>query len=410
MKKSILSLAAVMIASLTYGQNMAVYKAEEQFNEGKVAEAAATIEPALTNPKTKKLAFAYNLAGKIQGTLLTKEVTKAAAKEPLDTVLFLNSLNKAVEYFTKSDQIERAPDEKGKVKEKLEYHAENKKQVHDMLAYYAYAGQFENQRGNKKGAYEAFEKYLQMPKNSVFTKHETDSIYKAGAETYNRVGYFAAMLAFEMKDYDGVLKNVDFAIADKASMNDGYMMKLQSYLAKKDTASWLKTSLEAVAAIDDNPNYCNNLLYYYTSKNLNDEAKAMADELVAKAPNNKMAYYARGCVNMNTFKNYTEARKDFDKAIELDGNFIEALYNKGVSYVNELISLNLNTDTKAKDYKQTLEKAHSYYSEARPYLEKVRELAPNKPKLWAENLRNVYFNLDLKDKAQEMEAIIDQNK
>ena len=136
----------------------------------------------------------------------------------------------------------------------------------------------------------------------------------------------------------------------------------------------------------------------------------MADELVAKAPNNKMAYYARGCVNMNTFKNYTEARKDFDKAIELDGNFIEALYNKGVSYVNELISLNLNTDTKAKDYKQTSEKAHSYYSEARPYLEKVRELAPNKPKLWAENLRNVYFNLDLKDKAQEMEAIIDQNK
>ncbi len=408
MKKSILSLVTIMIASLSYAQNMAVYKAEEQFKEGKYAEAEKTILPALTNPKTKKLAFAYNLAGKIEGTLLNAEIQKAAAKQPLDTVLFINSLDKAVEFFTKSDEYERTPDAKGKVSDKLEYYAENKKQLRDMISYYAYAGQFENQRGNKKGAYEAFEKYLHMPKNRVFTKAETDSIYKAGEETFNRVGYFAAMLAFEMKDYDGVLKNVDFAIAEKSSRNDGYMMKLAAYLAKKDTASWVKTSREAVASIDDNPTYCNNLLYYYTSKNLKEEAKAMADELVQKAPNNKMAYYARGCVNMNTFKKFAEARQDFDKAIALDANFVEAIYNKGVSYVNELISLNLNTDTKSKDYKQTLEKARAYYSAARPLFEKVRELVPDKKELWAENLRNIYYNLDLKDKAKEMENIIGQ--
>ncbi|HCE47940.1 MAG TPA: hypothetical protein DEQ84_04665, partial [Prevotellaceae bacterium] len=69
---------------------MAVYKAEEQFKEGKYAEAEKTILPALTNPKTKKLAFAYNLAGKIEGTLLNAEIQKAAAKQPLDTVLFIN--------------------------------------------------------------------------------------------------------------------------------------------------------------------------------------------------------------------------------------------------------------------------------------------------------------------------------
>ena len=183
-------------------------------------------------------------------------------------------------------------------------------------------------------------------------------------------------------------------------------MKLASHLAKKDTASWVKTSREAVAAIDNNPVYCNNLLFYYNSKKLNNEAKAMADELVQKAPNNKMAYYARGCVNMNTFKKYAEARQDFDKAIELDENFVEAIYNKGVSFVNELISLNLNTDTKSKDYQKTLEKARGYYSQAKPLFEKVQMLVPNKKELWAENLRSIYFNLDMKEKAKEMEDII----
>ena len=119
-----------------------------------------------------------------------------------------------------------------------------------------------------------------------------------------------------------------------------------------------------------------------------------------------MAWYARGCVSMNTSKKFADARADFDKAIELDPNFIDAIYNKGVSYVNELISLNLNTDTKSKDYKQTLEKAHQYYGQAQPLFEKVRQLAPEKPELWAENLRMVYFNLDKQDLAKEMEQVV----
>jgi tetratricopeptide (TPR) repeat protein len=132
----------------------------------------------------------------------------------------------------------------------------------------------------------------------------------------------------------------------------------------------------------------------------------MADQLVQTAPKNKMSWYARGCVNMNTFKKYAEAREDFDKAIALDENFVEALYNKGVSYVNELISLHLTTDTKSKDYQKTLEQARTYYKEAQPLFEKVRELAPSRKDLWAENLRSIYYNLDMKDKAKEMETIL----
>jgi hypothetical protein len=406
MKKIIFSLVVMMTATLAFGQNSAIYKAEELLNENEIQKAQAAILPALTSDKTTHKAWAFNMAGNIESRILQKEIEKAAAKQKCDTTLFINSLNNAVKYFTESDKYDMAPNDKGKVKS--EYHANNLKMVRQMVSYYAYAGQFENERGNKKGAYKAFEQYIQMPKNPVFTKAQTDSFYKKDAEIFNKIGYYASILAFESKDYDGVLKNVDFAIADSASRNDGYMMKLSSLLAKKDTANWVVASRAAAAAVDDNPVYCNNLLFYYTMKHLDNEAKVMADQLVQTAPKNKMAWYAHGCVNMNTFKKYADARQDFDKAIALDDNFVEAIYNKGVSFVNELISLHLTTDTKSKEYNKTLEQAKTYYKQAQPLFEKVRQLAPDRKDLWAENLRSIYFNLDMKDKAKEMETILNQ--
>ena len=405
MKNKILSFAVLIFATATsFAQNSAIYKAEELMNDEELIKAQSVITPALTNPKTKLLGYAYNVAGNIECRLLQPEILKAADHQALDTTLFVNSLNAAAKYFIESDKIYKAmPKHNAEAKEKM---ADNKNMMRQILSYFAYAGQFENQRGNKKGAYESFEKFIALPQCPIFTEEETKAIYDKDRELYNRIGYYATLLANEMKDYDGILKNVDFAIANPESRNDGYILKLQAYLEKQDTASWVKTARQAIEDGTDNATFCNNLLYYYNSHNLKDEAKAMADELVQKAPNSKMAWYARGCVSMNTFKKFDDARADFDKAIELDPNFIDAIYNKGVSYVNELISLNLNTDTKSKDYKQTLEKAHQYYGQAQPLFEKVRQLAPEKPELWAENLRMVYFNLDKQDLAKEMEQVV----
>ena len=392
-------------------QIMSVYKAEEQFNEGEIEKAHTTITPALTElknkekPKVKDLAYAYNLAGKIESRMLQPEIERAARKEPLDTLRFLDALENAVNYFTESDNYDMTPDKKGKVKP--QYHEENKKMIGQMLEYYAYAGQFCNQMGDRDGAYNAFLKYLDMPKNPVFTKEETDSIYANNQGMYNKVGYFAAMLAYEKKDYDNVLKFADYALADSSSMSDGYMMKLTAHLQKQDTAAWVETSREAIARVTDNPNFCQNLLYYYNTKGDTVAAKELGDELVKTAPNNKIAWYARGCVRMETLHDYAAAREDFDKAIALDEFFMEAILNKGVSYVNELISLDLNTDVNSAEYKQTLETAHSYYQKAMPLFEQVKNLAPDRPNLWANQLRNIYYNLEMEDKAKEMEAIVE---
>ena len=86
----------------------------------------------------------------------------------------------------------------------------------------------------------------------------------------------------------------------------------------------------------------------------------------------------------------------------------EAQYNMGISYVNELVANKdkFTTNTKDPNYKKDLEAAKEYYRKALPYLEKTRELAPDQPKVWGLALKNVYYNLEMKDKEKEIDGVL----
>ncbi|MBQ8098802.1 MAG: hypothetical protein IJ244_04695 [Bacteroidaceae bacterium] len=434
MKKIMFSLSAVlMTATAAFAQNSKVYKAADLLDEAeqdvetrdaKYAEALNNLTEAFQNPKTKKLAFAYHLAGEVESRKVNVELEKMKVGKA-DTSKFITCFEKAIEYFTKSNEVDQTPNDKGKVKveclnkfrelggtgnQTYREYSGNKKRIIDMLKYNGQVASFMLARKDQDGALKYLIKDLEMPTHPVFTKAETDSIYKADAAHYNQIGYFVAMLYNDKKDYDNILKYVDYAIKSDKSRSDGYLMKTGALLAKGDTAQWVETCKKAIEDMPENVNYCEKLLTYYAQKKLEAEATAMAKDLVQKDPESKVAWYASGSVNLNQFKKYAEARADFDKALEKDPNFVEALYNKGVSYVNELISLNLTTDTSSKDYQKTLDTAKEYYGKALPLFEKVRELAPSKMEYWAENLRSCYYNLDMKDKAKEMEDLIAASK
>ena len=63
--------------------------------------------------------------------------------------------------------------------------------------------------------------------------------------------------------------------------------------------------------------------------------------------------------------------------------------------------------SKEKDaYMKELNEIRDYYSKAQPYLEHVRSLKPDEIKLWGPGLSMTYANLGLKDKANEVDALI----
>lgn len=403
--RKILFTMGFMLSGFTIAnaQNSLISKAETLLGEDKVAEAAETLAPALTSGLTKNLAGAYNLAGNIHSRYVDTEIRKAAANQPLDTALFISSLNKAIEYFNKSHELDVKPDAKGRVKSK--YAVNNKKMVAQMLPYFQYAGVFQNANKDLKGAYDSFTKFVEMPKSPVFSSAETDSIYKADEKNYKKMAYYASMLAYQMKDWNKVLANVDRALTEAEFANDGYMMKLAALLQLGDTAKWVESSKEAIKHVTNNTAYTQNLLYYYNQKHQKKESLETANEIVETSPNNKIAWYARGCILLND-NQYANSRTAFQKALELDPQFWEASLNLGVSYINEIVSMR---DQLRLDNKEDREKVLGFYRQALPHFEKVRELAPKEVKIWGPNLKNVYYNLGEKEKEKEVDALLGAN-
>ena len=101
MKKLVL-FAVLFSSTVSFAQNSLIGRAQMKLDENKEDEALELIERALTSGKTKNMAGAYNMAGNVYGRILNAEILKASQNQPCDTGKFVSSLNKSLDYFTKS--------------------------------------------------------------------------------------------------------------------------------------------------------------------------------------------------------------------------------------------------------------------------------------------------------------------
>lgn len=391
--------------------------AELQANVDKVNEKweKAKIKKPEALPDNKKLAEVYNKMGEVYGRQLNPMLQMAAQQMPLDTVAFATTIDNMIEAYTKSVECDKAPDAKGNVKMKQQ--ANNFKMLQGCGDYYNYAAFFLYQTGDTKSARRYFRKYIEFPKNPVFTPEQTDSIYAKGKANYDQAAVNLAMMAYQEKDWDDVLANFDVAKRNKESLRDLYIMKQQAYLEKGDSAAWLGALNEAINEVEDNNNFIEQLIYYYTKKNDAVSANKLADELLAKNSENKSAWYMKGCVLLNIEQNYSAARECFDKCLQLDPTDVDANLNMAFTYMNEVMTNRQNgkyqyafrasyTSKEKAAYEKELADIQSYYRNAMPYVEKVREIIPEQPKRWAPALSMIYANLRMQAKADEVDAII----
>lgn len=427
--KKIFSLAAVAACSMvSMAQNSVISKAAFLQEQNKTAEALEVLKSSFDNPKTTKFAEIYNQAGKLVSTQFNPELMKAAQNEPLDTAKFISSLNEMVDYFTKSYVAEHTPDAKGKMP-KVKFSPENTRVLLGCQDYFFYAGIFLNQNHDKAGAYEYFNKHLQFVNNPALAD-KRDSLIQAKAQNYAQASYYCSMLAYEMKKWDEVLRQTqellhkkELLAEAKIPVRDLYLMRFEANLTgKKDTLAYVNDLKHAIDNIEDNQAFMESLVAVYNEKNDVKSAEETANEMVAKNPQSKSAWFIKGYVDMNLKHDYAAARNAFDKALELDPNYLEAMANKAYCYINEVVTKRQNggykyagsnldrvKGQKAVDlYNKELKEIRGYFEKALPLMEKVRELAPERSRLWASALEQIYSNLNQKAKAEEMENIMRQ--
>jgi tetratricopeptide (TPR) repeat protein len=226
--------------------------------------------------------------------------------------------------------------------------------------------------------------------------------------------YLLSLVYLSQQNYDKAIKPLEQYKA-RGKTADGYVYLGSIYYDKgnrlKDLYNQKKNIQDSIAYMDDF-NKAISILeegrvkYPHDAKLLGTLSSAYVaanklsvaiDAFKSLAENNprKENYYNYGVVLLGAEK-FEESVLQFKKALELDQNYQNAIYNIAVAYVRWGTDMNKKAEEKG-------EKGEGYkdkYREAIPYLDRYTQLDNNDIKIW-DLLGKVYAILGMPDKAKE---------
>lgn len=411
MKKLLMMAAMAAAATTAFAQQDLVKQAQKLFDKGELENAAKTLEPALSNGTSEEKAEAYNLMSTIMYQVYMNNQTIAVenqvkkANTPYDTLAMNNAIVQSFEAALKCDEFDCQPNEKGKVK--IKFREANGKKFHVARAYTINSGMYHYNHKNYTEAIRAWKLYVDSPSSPLFTGIDmTKDPYRS------EVAYYVGLASYSQKDYATAVKYAKIAAEDSAKVKDANEILLFSQKdgakTKEDSLAYLQTLKEFHAKNPDETRYFNLLMDYYNRPGRQTEMLAWVNEEIASNPNNKMTWALKGEAEMNAGK-WDDAVASYKKAAEIDPTFVQVVFNSGVCLNSKAIDLKDKlADKKTGGLTQAnAKKVTDILKEALTYLEKARELDPNREKVnWAYPLYQIYYSLKDNAKAAEMEKLL----
>lgn len=138
------------------------------------------------------------------------------------------------------------------------------------------------------------------------------------------------------------------------------------------------------------------LMDYFSIKGHEDEAKQFAIKEIRKDSTNKSAWALLGELKMMT-KDWNEAVTAYQRAVNIDSAYIEAIFNLGVCY-------SAGAQEQMKDNKAfTKESVNTILLKAEECFEKTRRLDPESKVVdWPKPLYQIYLLLGRKKEAEQL--------
>ena len=239
------------------------------------------------------------------------------------------------------------------------------------------------------------------------------SLQPESAGTY----YVAALAYYATKDNEsatGALetaleKNPKFADAARflgqlRSMKANELSRIDSVAAQKEYVA-AADAFETVYGEDptDSDNITS-LIDAYERAGMSEKAMALTKNAVETDPNNKVFRYAYGVFLLKQ-DDFEGSIAQFEKAVEIDPDYSDAVYNLGVAYLNWGVTLKNKEDQKAEEAARKGRNAkmdktfQDKFRAAVPHLEKAAEQRPDDALLW-QQLGRVYANLNMVEKSK----------
>ena len=404
MKRVLLTVALCVVASASFAQKKVVNEAQSiaKGSNADFGEARTLIKGALENPETKDDAKTWYVAGFIEDQQFNAERAKQIlGQQPNEPVMY-EALYGILPYFQKAYELDQLPNEKGKVKPKYTKDIKSILSANHIYLFNGGAYYFDKQEYKK--AYDFFNQYVEISELPMFAGTQTAE----KDSTFMTVQFYAAAAASLAKDSRLAIAALERAKNTPYRQYDVYQYLCYEYgeaRTAQDSVMLEKTFEEGMQVFPDSAFFLNNLINTYIYSNRNEKALEMLNVAIQKNPNDANLYNVMGRVYEAGLKDYANAEKNFQIALEKDPNLTDALSNIGRIYynqgVNKLSEANMINDS--KKYQEELSMAKDLFKKALPYYKKAHEAEPEKMDNMIA-LRGIYYNLNMGPELEAIEA------
>jgi tetratricopeptide (TPR) repeat protein len=378
MRKLTLGLLVTCATMVCFGQAKNVRKAESTLNDnGDLMEAVALINEALNDEKTKEDPKTWFVRG---------NVYKAISEDSTGTISIEGDpLVIAVESYQKAQELS---------KDNSTYSVFADQKIGEIWAVNLNKGAEYYQNQDYENAITYFEK-------AMLAKPEDTTAY-----------LYSGISAQSSGNYDVAEENYKKLLDLGYKNEDIYNFLINVNLTEKKNPDKALEYLQAAReAYPENNDFLKREIVILINEERSDEAENKLAEAIAADPDDPQLYYNRGYLYEQIGKN-EDAVSSYQKALEINPEYFDANFNIAAYYYNQAAEiLQKANDMDLKEYqekgKQVEQQAQDFFKKALPYLEKARELEPDDVKVLS-TLQTVYARLGMSDKAEEIEAKLEQ--
>lgn len=306
---------------------------------------------------------------------------KQGKVEPFDTLGLYKASYDAILNGIECEKYDQMPNEKGKVKP--DFHSENQVRLYPLRLNLINAGQDAAAKNDKDAALRDYGLYVESATTPLFKDVDKS---KNPDQYLGEVARVAAVYAYQNNDLGKANQYVDVAMQDSASYKDALDLKLymgsQGLKTKEDSVKYAGTLKGYYEKDKANDQIFSQLAGFYTSLKMQDAFNGLITDRLTSVPNNYTTLALKGQDEMNNGK-YEDAVASYKKAIEIKDD--EPL-------IYTYLGFCLNSEATAINGNEVAAKA--LYQQSLPYLEKAKQLDPNRDRAnWTYPLYQCYYAL-----------------
>ncbi|MBQ8565564.1 MAG: tetratricopeptide repeat protein [Bacteroidaceae bacterium] len=411
MRKTLLTASLLLLSvTFTFGQKALVDQAwslAKRTEKPDFKQARASIQQALAGESAED-AKAWYVAGNIEQRFFEKEYSQLQYGLGANEDAMYKALYDGYKYYLKAVELDTLPNEKGKVKPKYLKNIQ-KDLLNNTDGYNNGAVHQFNNKKDYKGAYDYWNIILEirdLPFMAPMAKKmPSDSIYA-------QIEYNASLAAYYSDDRALSVKAHERAKGNGYEQNSVYQRLVQEYSIARDTVNLIATLNEGNQLFGDTDverKHADGSTYYkkedfygislmnlYISSQQYDKAFEVLNEILPKSPENYDLWNVKGNLHENQGET-EEAIKCFQKALELNPKFADALGSMGRIYFNQAVEKDneLSTSiTNTAEYNKAKEQeVLPLYRQALPYFEQAHQLNADE-RDYMVALRSIYYNLN----------------